>query len=427
MSQKKIIITAPIADSSACTSLSGLSSGALSADFYARYQRMIGHDVRMIGGIDGREDLHYFYTHLGIHFDAFGSIAQGIHPIMRNSIFARMWNDANHAVKTVLTPLENGYGCLQRVYFDVGIIQDKIEHYMARVMTPNAREQVRVKIQQGLGSWPLTRGLGVFEPWFNRVVGYISIEHQLAVERKEIAWFLRPDEVRMAQFVGRDEVISHALIGPAALITAGHSWVLPGAIYATENLVCEGPEMSVEEIMHENADFLRLYLAYIRAEKEEGIFRLVEMYKFYYDMVVGRIINYIMRIMKLAINQGLMQKTLDVAQLSDSAYGKALAQAWGKYHLLMEEVHFAAAVRVVFEVGDLGHDIMNKYEPWKTRQIDIIAWCLAVVQLMGYLMSPFAPQTSEKIRTILGPFVSSSGSTFKMPQTVLLTGLFRPF
>lgn len=57
---------------------------------------------------------------------------------------------------------------------------------------------------------------------FDAVIGYVSITGEYTPEWKQ--WWLNPDNVKLYQFMGKDNVYFHTIYFPAMLLADGRNW-----------------------------------------------------------------------------------------------------------------------------------------------------------------------------------------------------------
>ena len=82
----------------------------------------------------------------------------------------------------------------------------------------------------------------VFYVWFDAPIGYISITNGYTPEWRQ--WWCNPDNVKLVQFMGKDNVPFHTVIFPASLIGTGKPWTLLNKLSTTEFLNYESGKFS---------------------------------------------------------------------------------------------------------------------------------------------------------------------------------------
>jgi len=147
-------------------------------------------------------------------------------------------------------------------FFPMGEMQEFLEKWIGS--HPDWRENVlnycRGWFQQGLGDRAVTRDLnwGVPVPlpehegkvmyvWFEAPIGYISATREWAEARgnsEEWRSWWQNDKTRLIHFIGKDNIVFHALLFPAMLHANSEAYVLPDNVPANEFLNLEGKKLS---------------------------------------------------------------------------------------------------------------------------------------------------------------------------------------
>ncbi len=120
----------------------------------------------------------------------------------------------------------------------------------------------------------------VFYVWFDAPIGYISITANLTDNWK--GWWMNPEEIRLFQFMGKDNVPFHTVIFPSTLMGTKQNWTLLHHISTTEFLNYEDGKFSKSRhvgVFGDDAmksgippDVWRYYLLYNRPEKSDTEF-----------------------------------------------------------------------------------------------------------------------------------------------------------
>ena len=139
-------------------------------------------------------------------------------------------------------------------FFPLGKLQSWLEPWIAE--HPEWRENVlnycRGWFDQGLGNRAVTRDLhwGVPVPlpdhegkvlyvWFDAPIGYISATKEWAIEQGDPEswkrWWQSPD-TRLIHFIGKDNIVFHAILFPAMLHAHSGNYVLVDNVPANEFL-----------------------------------------------------------------------------------------------------------------------------------------------------------------------------------------------
>src|SRR5580698_4264658 len=183
-------------------------------------------------------------------------------------------------------------------------LQPKIEEYvnLHSDWKPNVFGQCKSWLTQGLQPRAMTRDLdwGVKVPlpgaegkvlyvWFDAPIGYISATRQWAIDNnKDWKPYWYDKDTRLVHFIGKDNIVFHAIIFPIMLKLHGN--ILPDNVPANEFMNLEGDKMSTSRnwklemqdyiddfIKKANggtqlADSLRYYLTSIAPETKDSEF-----------------------------------------------------------------------------------------------------------------------------------------------------------
>ncbi|MBX9784781.1 MAG: methionine--tRNA ligase [Chitinophagaceae bacterium] len=232
---------------------------------------------------------------------------------------------------------------------------------------------------------PLPEGKGkVLYVWFDAPIGYISATKQWAIDNnKDWKPYWYDADTKLVHFVGKDNIVFHAIIFPVMLKLHGN--ILPANVPANEFLNLEGDKMSTSRnwkldmrdyitdfVKKENggvqcADMLRYYLTQIAPETKDSEF----MWKGFQDAVNSELVsifgNFINRTWVLMhklcggkvpkLHEELLDET-DKELIADIANAKV------KVENLLEEFKFREALFEVIDLSRKGNQYMQKKEPW---------------------------------------------------------------
>ena len=316
-------------------------------------------------------------------------------------------------------------------YFPLSKYQGALEEWIntKKGWKPNVINYCKGWFKKGLQDRAYTRDLewGVPVPlegydgkviyvWFEAPMGYISITKELFIERGEPEkwkdYWTDPD-TKLVHFIGKDNVIFHAIIFPAMNIAHGDV-VLPDNIPANEFLNVGGQKFSkskgvgwlVKDVIKEiPPDVVRYSLTAVMPENKDADFT--------WDDFRIRNNNELAAILGNFINRTIVftQKHFD---------GKVPARSGNDNELLNEFASFANSAADNYEkyrYKDALTDTMNavraanKYfndsEPWKLvkddkeKAADVINNCLEACYSIAVMIYPVLPYTSRKIMGIL--------------------------
>jgi methionyl-tRNA synthetase len=320
-------------------------------------------------------------------------------------------------------------------YFPLSKYQGALEEWIdtKKGWKPNVINYCKGWFKKGLQDRAYTRDLewGVPVPlegfdgkviyvWFEAPMGYISATKELFIERGEPdKWkdYWTDPETKLVHFLGKDNVIFHAIIFPAMNIAYG-GIVLPDNIPANEFLNVGGQKFSkskgigwlVKDVVKEiPPDVVRYALAAVMPENKDADFT--------WDDFRIRNNNELAAILGNFINRTVVfaQKNFDgkVPTRSGSAgnedngildefttLAKAAADNYEKYR-------FKDALTDTMNAVRAANKYFNDSEPWKLvkddkeKAADVINNCLQACYSIAVMIYPVLPYTSRKIMGIL--------------------------
>jgi methionyl-tRNA synthetase len=312
--------------------------------------------------------------------------------------------------------------------------------------------QCRSWIDGGLQSRAISRdldwGISVPHPdgagkvlyvWFDAPIGYISATKQWAVDNKK-DWkpYWYDADTKLVHFVGKDNIVFHAIIFPIMLKLHGN--ILPANVPANEFLNLEGDKMSTSRnwkldmrdyitdfVKKENGggqcvDMLRYYLTQIAPETKDSEFT----WKGFQDAVnselvsiFGNFINRTWVLMHKLCGGKVPKLHEELLDDDDKKVISEIEQAKQKIEQLLEGYKFRDALYEVIDLSRKGNQYMQKKEPWivaknltptlsngegvtdpvtAQKLIDNTMYlCLQLSANLAILINPFLPNTAKKM------------------------------
>jgi len=278
--------------------------------------------------------------------------------------------------------------------------------------------------------------------WFDAVVGYLSASIEWARRSGDPdawrAWWQSP-EAESYYFMGKDNIVFHAEIWPAMLL--GYSGKgdkggtpgslgelnLPTEVVASEYLTMEGRKFSssrsvviyVRDFLDRyDVDALRYYLAVAGPENQDTDFTWSEFVRRNNDELVATWGNLVNRAVSFAARN--IGSVPEAGQLTpgDTAALERSRQAFGAVGEEIGRSRFKSAVTEAMRTVAEANKYMSDQAPWKLRESDpdrmrtILHVVLQLVDDAKTLLTPFLPQSSEKVHTMLGGGGPWSGTPY---------------
>lgn len=255
--------------------------------------------------------------------------------------------------------------------------------------------------------------------WFEAPIGYISATKELFIERNEPdKWkeYWCNENTRLIHFIGKDNIIFHAIVFPAMLMTHG-GFVLPCNIPANEFLNLEGGKQSkskghgvlVKDIVAEfNSDTVRYTLTANLPENRDTDFYWSDLQTRNNNELAAILGNFINRTVVFSKNK--LNNTVPVCDRLDKTDDEIFEFIKNQAEIISENYEnfrFKDALNETMNIARAANKYFNDNEPWKLLKSDIkrcktvINNCLQICHSLAILISPVLPETSSKILNII--------------------------
>lgn len=297
----------------------------------------------------------------------------------------------------------------------------------------NVRNFMLNLLEQGLIERSITRDLswGVPVPlpeaegkvlyvWFDAPIGYISstIEWAKKIGKPDL-WkdYWLDKDTRLIHFIGKDNIIFHALIWPAMLMGQNTPYCLPYDIPANEFMNLEGEKIStsrnwaiwVDEFVKDfDGEYLRYYLAANAPERQDADFS----FKDFQLKINGELNNVIgnlgHRIFSFAAKH--FGSKIEQTELSEDAeaFLKKADTTMAEIALAYENYQVKKNTRSILELARLGNRWFDEQKPWKQvkedkKSVQETLWvCASLLQRISVALSPILPKHMQALRTMMG-------------------------
>ncbi|MEF8883015.1 MAG: methionine--tRNA ligase [Halapricum sp.] len=318
-------------------------------------------------------------------------------------------------------------------FFEVSELADYLTEFLDNLEgTPNARNQPRQWIEDGLQDWCITRDLDwgfdypdldddgitddlVLYVWVDAPIEYIASTKQYTeqvgsdVYDWEEAW---KDDGEIVHVIGRDIIQHHTIFWPAMLHVAGYDE--PRAVMASGFMTLNGKGFStsrnravwareyLEEGFHE--DLLRYYLATNGGFQQDVDFSWAKFRERVNGELVGTVGNFLYRSLLFAHRNfgGTPDATVSV-EVSDR-----IDEAISDYEAALNDYSVRKAGQAAVELAAFGNEYIQRNEPWKLtdedpeRAAQVIRDCVQVAKALAVLLEPFTPGKAEALWEQLG-------------------------
>ena len=288
-------------------------------------------------------------------------------------------------------------------------------------------------------------GPKVLYVWFDAPIGYISATKQWALNTgKDWKPYWYNDDTKLVHFIGKDNIVFHAIIFPVMLKMHGN--ILPDNVPSNEFMNLEGDKMStsrgwsieMEEyitdfVKPENGgnpmvDALRYYLTAIAPETKDSEFTWKGFQEAVNSDLVGKFGNFVNRafvLMHKLCKGKVPAFHNELADEHDKEIMSAIELTPKKVETLLEQYKFRDALFEVIMLSDAANKYMQKKEPWivakkaspnpseggefTAREIahsqklidNCLHLCLQLTANLAVLINPFLPFTAKKMCSMM--------------------------
>lgn len=266
---------------------------------------------------------------------------------------------------------------------------------------------------------PLEEATGkVLYVWFEALLGYVSSTIEYFKDKKEPSdWkiYWKDSDTRLVHFIGKDNIVFHAVIEPAVLHGLG-DFAVPWNIPANEFLNIAGEKFSTSRgravwmkdyLKHFPPDPMRFALAINAPETRDTDFSWEE-FRIRNNELADVFGNFVNRTLKFA-QSFFNGKVPECEQIGEKE--KELMQSAIRTRDEMENLirHFKLkkACLCAMELAREGNRYFDSAQPWKTAKTDsqacaaTIYTCIQLADTLRILFSPFIPFTCVKTAKML--------------------------
>lgn len=255
----------------------------------------------------------------------------------------------------------------------------------------------------------------VFYVWFDACIGYVSITANYTEDWEK--WWRNPD-VKLYQFMGKDNVPFHSVIFPGSQIGTKESWTMLHHLSTTEYLNYENGKFSKSRgvgVFGNNAkdtgvpaDVWRYYLLKHRPETADSQFEWRDFIAQNNNELLAKLGNFVNRIVKL-VNSKIYDSVIPdyTAKYSDPVFEQAkveINQHLKQYLKDLEAVNLKDGLQSAMDIAQAGNNLIqsnkldNKLaanEPEKAAAV--VGLAINIIYLCGSVFEPYLPATSKSI------------------------------
>mmetsp|Transcript_23707 Transcript_23707/g.23469 ORF Transcript_23707/g.23469 Transcript_23707/m.23469 type:complete len:719 (-) Transcript_23707:34-2190(-) len=317
----------------------------------------------------------------------------------------------------------------RHVFINLPKIKDRLEQWIGESSakgkwSQNCVQTTQSWIRDGLKPRCITRDLkwGIPVPlpnfsdkvlyvWFDAPIGYISMTATHTDDWEK--WWKNPDQVELAQFMGKDNIPFHTVIFPCSLIGSGDNWTKLHTISTTEYLNYEDGKFSKSNgvgVFGDNAmdtgipnEVYRYYLLANRPEQSDTVFKWTDLAAKNNNELLPNVGNLCNRLFKFWMK---LDQELGVAGELNSLDLESLNEAYQllqKYAQEMEELKIRQALKTAMDISGAGNKYIQNSKLWELKKIDLqrlqtgLVVSSNIIRAAILALEPFIPGFCAKV------------------------------
>lgn len=248
--------------------------------------------------------------------------------------------------------------------------------------------------------------------WFEAVIGYLSATIE-ATKDKYKEWWLNP-EAQIYNFMGQDNLVFHTIMWPAELIGSKKGYTLPHNVVVNKFMNLEGKKFSKSRNWTINSmnmtkkyeiDEIRYYIASNLPENKEGDFTWNGFVDSINNELVANLGNFINRTLKF-FEKNFNGKLSGNYTIEDKVRTE-IEETFKNSFQHFENVELVAALNDVMNLSQFGNKYFDEKKIWEVIKTDknkaenIMFNLLNIIENLKTLISPFLPETQNKLSLLL--------------------------
>lgn len=256
--------------------------------------------------------------------------------------------------------------------------------------------------------------------WFDAPIGYVSNTKQFLKESGSKEDYIKDwwgsDDVKIVNFIGKDNIIFHSIIFP--VMSLGTGFVKPVSdLPANQYVNLEGKQFSKskgwyvdaeEAISQFGSDALRFYLTSLIPETSDSSFTWKGLELKINSELANNIGNFINRAMKFSAKNWPEGMKAEKFEPFFKDHGATVESFIKEYHELLDTYQIKRGQDHLMNLGSKVNQFITERAPWtefKTDQekaAETIAISTGYVLVIGTFFAPYLPQLSKSILAYFG-------------------------
>ncbi|KAH3899300.1 probable Methionine--tRNA ligase, cytoplasmic [Saccharomycodes ludwigii] len=254
--------------------------------------------------------------------------------------------------------------------------------------------------------------------WFDATIGYVSITANYTDDWKK--WWKNPENVKLYQFMGKDNVPFHSVIFPGSQLGTKENWTMLHHLSTTEYLQYEGGKFSKSRgigVFGNNAQEIgvspsvwRYYLASVRPESSDSQFSWSDFVTRNNSELLANLGNLVNRLVKFvnAKYNGVVPD-YDIKNLDNfSGLTSDINKILESYIDEMEHTHEKRGLELAMSLSSRGNLFLQEnkldnslFSEFPAKSDAVVGVGLNIIYTVASVICPFMPETAELIYKML--------------------------
>lgn len=256
--------------------------------------------------------------------------------------------------------------------------------------------------------------------WFDAPIGYVSNTKQFLKESGSNEDYIKDwwgsDDVKIINFIGKDNIIFHSIIFPVMCMGSGFAKPVTD-LPANQYVNLEGKQFSKskgwyvdseEAIDKFGSDALRFYLTSLIPETSDSSFTWKGFELKINSELANNIGNFINRAMKFSASKWTEGISADKFEAFYKDHEEGVKTFIKDYHELLDSYQIKRGQEHLMGLGSKVNQFITERAPWSEFKTDpekaaeTIAISAAYVLVIGAFFNPYLPQLSQSILSYFG-------------------------
>ncbi|KAL7750420.1 methionine--tRNA ligase mes1 [Sorochytrium milnesiophthora] len=280
------------------------------------------------------------------------------------------------------------------------------EGLKARCMTRDLKWGVPVPLEEMKGK--------VLYVWFDAPIGYISITAKYTKDWE--AWWKAPDDVKLYQFMGKDNIPFHSILFPSYLLATHERWTMMHNISTTEYLNYENGKFSKSRktgVFGSNVKdtgipiaVWRYYLLANRPETNDSMFAWKDFIARNNNELLNNLGNFCNRVLKFLASPkyNSMVPEYDEDDAADATFIADVNALMGQYIEALDNTRIRQGLQIAMALSARGNQYLQEnkldnklFSAQRQRCDTVLGLSINLVYLLSAVLYPYMPSTAASI------------------------------